>query len=346
MSDYLTSWGMYTWDMLVDSAFLLFIGFFLAGIMRAFITPTAMQSLFGKSQFAQIFRASLIGIPLPLCSCSVLPVAVQLNSSGLSKPGTVSFLISTPETGADSIALSYKLLGPFYAVIRPIVALVIAVISGLMTKLFASKGTSTLLALNTATPRAIHMSLRQRLIDGQNYVVKDVIPELAYYLFWGYLLAGLAAALIPADLVQSGLPGWLQYLAVIIVSLPVYVCATSSTPLAAVLLSIGVLPGAVLVFLTVGPATNLTSLMVQKKLLGLRGMLVMTISVVISSIICGILIDTLMSDWAALPSSISAMSHLEQGSVIEILAALALALIMLYYSGKRLAKKAAKLFSK
>lgn len=346
MPDFIQSWYQLTWDMLVDSALLLFIGFFLAGILRSFITPAAMKSLFGKSQFAQIFRASLLGIPLPLCSCSVLPVAVQLKSSGLSRPGTVSFLISTPETGADSIALSYKLLGPFYAIIRPVVALVIASLSGLMTRLFAATGQSTLLALNTAPPTSSQKSLKGRIIDGQKYVLKDVIPELAYYLFWGYLLAGLAAALIPSDIVQGGVAGWIQYLTVIVVSLPVYVCATSSTPLAAVLLSIGVLPGAVMAFLTVGPATNLTSLMVQKKLLGTRGMLTMTISVVIASILCGIIIDTLLSQWAAVPFSLIDAAHAEQGNFIDITAALALTAIMLYYTGRRLSKKVVKLISK
>lgn len=346
MTEFLQSWIGHTWMMLVDSALLLFFGFFLSGLLRTFITPSAMQSLFGKSQVAQIFRASLLGIPLPLCSCSVLPVAVQLKSSGLSRPGTASFLISTPETGADSIALSYKLLSPFYAVVRPVAALIIATFSGFMMKLFAPTGQSSLLALNTSLSATTDTSIYRRFIDGQKYVLKDIIPELAYYLFWGYLLAGLAAAVIPADIVQSGVSGWIQYLSVILIGLPVYVCATSSTPLAAVLLSVGILPGAVLVFLTVGPATNLTSLMVQKQLLGLRGMLVMTASVVVSAIICGVLIDLFFFDWAALPMSFTETTLSEHGNIFEVIAALALTVLMLYYTVRRLSKKAAKLMSK
>ncbi len=342
MIDLLNSWVSLTWGMLVDSALLLFFGFFLAGLMRSFITPEAMGSLFGKSHFSQIFRSSLLGIPLPLCSCSVLPVAVQLRSAGLSRPGTVSFLISTPETGADSIALSYKLLGPFYAIIRPVAALIVALASGLTSKLFAPAGQSNLLALNTSNPIDTRKGFKRRILDGQLYIIKGVIPELAYYLFWGYVLAGLAAALVPADVVRSGVDGWIQYASVILVSLPVYVCATSSTPLAAVLLSVGVLPGAVLVFLMVGPATNLTSLMVQKQILGLKGTLVMTLTVVIMSIICGVCIDMFLADYAILPFQTSESTSHDQSNLIDMIFAVALLAIMLYYTLKRLIKKITK----
>ena len=335
MGEFLSRWLALTWDMLLDSALLLFVGFFLAGVMRAFITPTVLSRLFGKSSFVQVFTASLIGIPLPLCSCSVLPVAVQLRHSGLSRPGTVSFLISTPETGADSIALSYKLLGPFYAVARPIAALITAMISGLIARFVSGSGPSNLLALNMAPPTMSNAGFIKRLTEGQNYIIKDVIPSLAYYLFWGYLLAGLAAAIVPSDIVQSGVAGWLQYAAVILVSLPVYVCATSSTPLAAVLLSVGVLPGAVLTFLLVGPATNLTSLVVQKQILGLKGTIIMTASIVISAVGIGVCIDTFLRDLVVVPFRIIEGGVLIAAHWYDIGAAAILAIIMLYYTGKK-----------
>lgn len=296
MLDFLYDWFELIWDMIARSALLLLVGFFLAGIIRALITPNVMKSLFGRKPLSQIFRSSLIGIPLPLCSCSVLPVADQLRRSGLSKPGTVSFLISTPETGVDSIALSYRLLGPYFAIIRPIAALITAFISGLVSWMFGredAKSTKLEIPLINETKQG---KLFERLKDGQKYVVRSVYPELAYYLFWGFLLAGFAAAVIPSDLVRDNVAVWLQYLAVIAVSLPVYVCATSSTPLAVILLSLGVTPGAVLIFLLIGPATNMTSLVVQKKILGLRGMILMTVSIVLSSLVLGILIDLFEKD--------------------------------------------------
>ena len=134
MREFVTSWATLTWDMIYESALLLLFGFILAGIIRALVTPSALTSIFGRSRSKQIFTASLLGVPLPLCSCSVLPVAAQLRRSGLSREGTISFLISTPETGADSIALSVRLLGPVFAVVRPIAALITAVFSGFVTR--------------------------------------------------------------------------------------------------------------------------------------------------------------------------------------------------------------------
>ncbi len=295
MPEFLTDWARLTWNMIYESSLLLLLGFMLAGIIRALITPSALNSFFGRGRFTQIFTASLIGVPLPLCSCSVLPVAAQLRRSGLSREGTVSFLISTPETGVDSIALSYRLLGPVFAIIRPLAALFTALVSGMVTRVLMPEDTShselPLMPQSSETGPKLHT----RLWEGQVYVATDMLPELSYYLFWGYLLAGLAAAAIPADLLQSGLASWMQYAGVILVSLPVYVCATSSTPLAAVLLSLGIMPGAVLTFMLVGPATNLTSLMVQKKILGLKGTVIMTASIIFCAVVCGLLVDNFLA---------------------------------------------------
>jgi uncharacterized membrane protein YraQ (UPF0718 family) len=342
MQDFLTSWAALTWNMIHESALLLLFGFVLAGIIRALITPTVLKSFFGKSRFSQIFTASVVGVPLPLCSCSVLPVAAQLRRSGLSREGTVSFLISTPETGADSIALSYKLLGPVFVIARPIAALITAIFSGLMAAVFLP-GDGVQQELQTL-PETSKQSANflSRLWEGQVYVWTDVFPELAYYLFWGYLLAGVAAALIPADLLQTGLSSWIQYLAVIAVSLPVYVCATSSTPLAAVLLSLGILPGAVLTFLLVGPATNLTSLVVQKRILGLKGTAIMTASVILCAVVCGVALDYFLGDKIA--SIHPVVTEIKEHGLVwyDFAGALLLSFFMAYYTGRHYYKKVKK----
>jgi len=337
MADFFVRWLTYTWNMIHESALLLWLGFILAGIIRALIRPAALKSIFGRSRYLQIVTASLAGIPLPLCSCSVLPVAAQLRRSGLSREGTVSFLISTPETGADSIALSFKLLGPVFAVVRPVAALFTALISGLVTGFLAAnkKGLPEPLPMSAEQE---DKSLWHRLKEGQIYVFTDLAPELAYYLFWGYLLAGLAAALIPADLLRSGLSPWLQYIGVIVVSLPVYVCATSSTPLAAVLLTLGLLPGAVLTFMMVGPATNLTSLVVQKKILGLRGMIVMTISVVAGAVFCGLIFDYATGGVVAGFSPEVVAGRDEIPAWYDLIAAAILIFFMVYYTGRHYIK--------
>jgi uncharacterized membrane protein YraQ (UPF0718 family) len=341
MTDFLTDWTVYTWDMIYESGFLLLIGFILAGVIRALLTPTALTSFFGKGRFTQIFTASIIGVPLPLCSCSVLPVAAQLRRSGLSREGTVSFLISTPETGADSIALSVKLLGPIFAVVRPIAALFTALVSGLVT-LFLVKKNDTQINLPVIEPASQKKpGLISRLWEGQVYVVTDMIPELAYYLFWGYVLAGAAAALIPTDLLQSGLAPWLQYAGVIAVSLPVYVCATSSTPLAAVLMSLGILPGAVLTFLLVGPATNLTSLVVQKRILGLKVTVMMTASIIICAVICGVVMDRV---WGGAISGFSLGEDQGEGTPVwyDLAGAILLTFAMVFFTAKHYYKMVKK----
>lgn len=343
MADFPVAWLSLTWRMILESALMLLFGFVLAGIIRALLTPTSMKSLFGRGRLTQIVTASVIGVPLPLCSCSVLPVTAQLRKSGLSREGTVSFLISTPETGADSIALSYKLLGPFFAIVRPVAALVTAFAAGLVSYI-SSPAEKAIPVLQTFdNPGQSPKGLGARLWAGQKYVAGDILPDLAYYLFWGYLAAGAAAALIPGDILQSGLAPWLQYLGVIAVSLPVYVCATSSTPLAAVLLSLGIMPGAVLAFLLVGPATNLTSLVVQKRILGLRTTVTMTLVVIVCAIGLGIAVDYLAGDAAG---SVFRLNHAAEGEEpakwYDVVSAVALGALMLYYTGRHYFRKLRK----
>jgi len=345
MGDFILAWGNYTWEMIYESALLLLFGFALAGLIRALITPNVLTSIFGQGRFKQIFTASLVGVPLPLCSCSVLPVATQLYRSGLSREGTVSFLISTPESGVDSIALSFRLLGPIFAVARPVAAFFTAICSGLVTWLFLPENRDPAPAIRPVQTDTESAGLGRRLWGGQVYVMTDMLPELAYYLFWGYLMAGLAAALIPTDLLQAGLAVWIQYLAVIAVGLPVYVCATSSTPLAAVFLSLGVQPGAVLAFLLVGPATNLTSLVVQKRVLGLKGTILMTTSIVVCAVICGVILDYTLGD--SIRSSFTSFRGGEtEGGLAwyDLLAALALSSIMIYFTARHYYRKTRKRF--
>lgn len=347
MSNFIATWGGYTWDMIYESSLFLLFGFALAGLIRSLVTPSALTAIFGRGRIRQIFTASMVGVPLPLCSCSVLPVAAQLNRSGLSREGTVSFLISTPETGADSIALSVRLLGPIFAVVRPIAALIAAFISGMTAWIFIPDRMADPALAIAADPKSENRSFPRRLWEGQVYVWTDMVPELAYYLFWGYILAGLAAAVIPADLLHQGWPAWLQYLGVIVVSLPVYVCATSSTPLAAVFLTLGILPGAVLAFLLVGPATNLTALVVQKRILGLKGTVVMTISVIVTALICGIVLDHLFGESIGRTFRFHETGAEAERTVwYDLGAAILLSFLMAYYTSRHYYKKVQRKLSR
>ncbi len=344
---FIQEWLLIIWEMIVRSSLFLIVGFLLAGVIRALITPTMLQRIFGKGRVSQVFLASLAGIPLPLCSCSVLPVAAQLRRSGLSREGTMSFLISTPETGVDSIALSFRLLGPVFAIARPIAALLTAFVSGLIGLVALPKAAAAhvLPTVDNSPQSSQGRSFWNRIVEGQHYVMRDLVPELSYYLFWGFLLAGLAAALIPHDLLRAGVPAWSQYLGALIVGLPVYVCATSSTPMAAVLLGLGIAPGAVLTFLLVGPATNLTSLVVQKQILGLRGTVLMTAVVAAMSIILGIILDLTVGPSITGFADINATSP-EAHSLIDIISALVFIAVMMYFITRHYGKKITRFVSK
>jgi uncharacterized membrane protein YraQ (UPF0718 family) len=302
---FVSDWAEATWDMLVDSAFLFLIGLALAGLISVFLTSDIIARYARGGRFKSVLRASLVGVPLPLCSCSVLPVAAQLRQSGVSRAGTTAFLIATPESGADSIALTYSLTDPLLTIARPVSAFATAFAAGLIQKedhIPGPAGSATESCTdecgcqNAANPVSLRSSVAARIGSGIKYAFTDLIGDLAPYLLVGYVLAGLLDSILGAHLTE--LPsifktGPISYFGAILVGLPLYICATSSTPLAAVLLLHGFSPGAILVLLLVGPATNIASLVVVKRILGGPGTLRYLAAVVVVAIICGVICDNL-----------------------------------------------------
>lgn len=290
--------------MFLDSAFLLSVGLILAGVLHLFLNEKNLKRFLVGKKDAIVFKAALFGIPLPLCSCSVLPMAHQLRKSGLSPGGTASFLISTPETGVDSIFLTYSLTDPLLTIARPVAAFLTALTSGLLI----NRVDDPALPITEETPACSDCSCEadnpgknntgfiNKLISIFDYSCNSVLKDLAPYLFWGYLLAGIVAVIMGDN--SSWIPetlrnGWGGYLGAIVIGLPMYICATSSTPLAAVLLASGFSPGAILVFLLVGPATNLASLAVVSKILNRISFVLYLSTIVVVSVFCGIITDYL-----------------------------------------------------
>ena len=289
----------------MDSAFLLLVGLFLAGILHLALNERIVSRFLKRGGRSDIFRAALLGIPLPLCSCSVLPVAREFHKSGVSKEAVTSFLISTPETGIDSILLTYALTDPLLTVARPVTAFLTAATAGLFESMYPDAkqvrdtspdhGGDGCLCSSTAVV-ATDKSLPGRIWSGIRYAFTDLLADLAPYLFFGYVLAGLVAVVLGVDMldVPDALKtGWGGYVGAIVVGLPLYICATSSTPLAAALLSLGFSPGAILVFLIVGPATNVASLVVVSKILRGWSMVRYLISITVVAVVCGIVVDRL-----------------------------------------------------
>lgn len=296
----MTSWLTATWQVLSDSALYFLLGLTLAGLAWVFLNEKNLSRILGKNRNQTVLRAALIGVPLPLCSCSVLPVATQLRNSGLSKGGTMSFLIATPESSIDSVLLTYSLTDPLMTLARPITAFLTATVAGLVENHFDAKTVELTPAIEVeaacgccSTTPEIVVSWPKRVQAGLRHSFTTLIGDLAPYLMLGYILAGLAAVIFgsPVDFGAQG--GWLAYLAALVVGVPLYICATSSTPLAAVLLGAGFPPGAIMVFLMVGPATNLTTLTVAKKILGFGSTVRYIIIIVVISVISGLMLDAL-----------------------------------------------------
>ena len=316
MTEFANKWAAETWAMVLDSSPWLFGGFLLAGVVYVMIPVAVVTRHLGRSGFAGVVKAALFGIPLPLCSCSVIPVAASIRKQGASRGAFTSFLISTPETGVDSFAISYALLGPFLAIARPVAAFVTAIVAGMLVGADDADNKDSQLAAPhdccSATSSDSAKTVPGKFVTAIRYGLVDMIVDLAPWLVIGFALAGLASALIPAGFfeehVGTGLPAMLLML---VVGLPMYVCATSSTPIAAALIARGLSPGAALVFLLAGPATNLATMVVVSRDLGRRGLAIYLITIAVVAVISGIAVDAL---FPALPVSLATIPCCQEGA--------------------------------
>lgn len=280
----------------------LLLGLLIAGLMKAWLPSNALGKHLGSGNSA-IVKAALIGAPLPLCSCGVIPVATELRRSGASKPATASFLVSTPETGVDSITVSYALLGPFFAIYRPITAIFSAIFTGFIVA--TDKTDDTPAAQINKTKSCCGSGVKpkqqtniQKTWSGIHYAGTKLIDDLAKWLFIGLLFATVVKTFVSTDFLLQyghGLPAMLM---VIAISIPMYICATASTPIAAGLIMAGISPGTALVFMMAGPATNISTLGVIKKEMGLSTLIRYLFGISICAIGFGFLLDALIEYWS------------------------------------------------
>ncbi|OQX19777.1 MAG: hypothetical protein BWK76_03460 [Desulfobulbaceae bacterium A2] len=284
-----------SWGLLLQSAPFVLLGLIMAGLLKAFVPPAMVLAHLGQGRVWSVIKATLVGIPLPLCSCGVLPTAVSLGKQGANRGAVAAFLIATPETGVDSIAASLALLDPLLALARPVAALASAMAAGLTENFWYWQPPVQL----SPQPRPIPMtlpprplSLHQRLLQGLRYALGEVWSDIAVWFLCGLLIAGVISALLPAGLLANTLGGGLApMLLMLAAGIPLYICATASTPVAAALILKGLSPGAALVFLLVGPATNLASLTLLWNLWG--GAATLRYLAVLSgmALLCGLALD-------------------------------------------------------
>jgi len=284
------------WAILYEAGFYVVFGLAAAGLIHLFVSREWMVRTLGGRGFGSVVRAALVGAPLPLCSCSVLPAACALRGKGAGRGATVSFLISAPETGLDSIAMTWALMGPVMAIVRPAAAVLTAMTAGFFETLRDRRMPPAEVAAPACTicnsDDCEHVPRRSRWGRFWTFVLYDMGDDLGPSLALGLALAGVVGALVPEGFFERYLGGpWASMLVMLAVGLPLYVCATASTPLAAVLLMKGLNPGAALVFLLVGPATNVATVLVVARMLGKVSAVLYVGTIAAMSLVCGAAVD-------------------------------------------------------
>ncbi len=286
----------------------LMLGFLFAGILYAWFPTQKMVKYLGKNNSASVFNAALLGVPLPLCSCGVIPTGISFYRNGASKGSAVAFLISTPQTGVDSIMVTWSLLGWPLAILRPVIALITGMLGGILTNFSVNRSNKT-----NPPEQNIPVETDKKqvgLIGMLRYAFVDFLQDIVKWLTIGLLIAALMAVIIPEDFFLRYLSNdYLSMLIILLVSVPLYVCATGSVPIAAVLMMKGLSPGAALVFLMAGPATNAATISVIGSALGRKTMFTYLFSIISGALFFGILINEF------LPRDLfmNAMSHIHTG---------------------------------
>jgi uncharacterized membrane protein YraQ (UPF0718 family) len=335
-----------SWHLLLEASVYILFGMLVGGLLKVFLNPSFVADHLGKGKFSSVIKAALFGIPIPLCSCGVLPAAASLKKQGANNGATTAFLISTPESGVDSMAITYALLDPIMTVARPVSAFVTAVAAGITENLLQTqKEKDWEKVIDRSCPidnccdgnecppeeHAKHHTFIEKLWSGLKFAVDDLWGDLAGWFFAGLLLAGVISAIIPQELMVQYLGGGLHsMLIMLLVGIPMYICATASTPVAAALILKGVSPGAALVFLLVGPATNVTSLSVLFGLLGKRATAIYLIMLSLFAVLSGLVVDMIYNGLGVSASAIAGQA----GEVIPYWLQFAGALIVILLSIK------------
>ncbi|MBN1232447.1 MAG: SO_0444 family Cu/Zn efflux transporter [Candidatus Coatesbacteria bacterium] len=289
--------SMESWNVLTEMSPYLLFGFLVAGILYVFISQEKVEKHLGGKGIIPIILASLLGVPLPLCSCGVIPVSASLRKNGASKAATTSFLLSTPQTGIDSILVTYGMLGGLFAVYRPLVAFLSGIFGGLIVRFFDKKTDDLPMQVeinNCCENGSCNIEARKKnnLLEALKYGFIVLPGDIGRAMLIGIILAGIISTIVPDDYF-SGLfkNDFLTMIIMMLVGIPVYVCATASVPIAASLIIKGISPGAALVFLMTGPATNAAAISTIWKIMGKRVVVIYLASVAAFSMIAGTILN-------------------------------------------------------
>lgn len=317
----------------------LLLGFLFAGIMHVFIPSVVYSRYLSGHNFRSVFYAALFGVPLPLCSCGVLPTAMGLRKEGASKGATISFLIATPETGVDSIAATYSLMGLPFAIVRPVMAFFTSLLAGSVVNTFDKDDTTPVMNNETEESHCHchhntdmkELSFVDKIKEALRYAFIDMMEDIGKWLVVGLVVAALITIYVPDEFFEVFKNNTLlSMLLVLCIAIPMYICATGSIPIAVALIMKGLTPGAALVLLMAGPACNVASLLVINKFLGRRTLLLYLCSIILGAIAAGFIIDQLPTEWFLPTLMKTADCHEAEGySWFNVICTIILAVLLL-----------------
>ncbi len=298
------------------SPFLL-LGFLISGLLHVYVPRTLYTKFLQKKGFKSVIGAALLGVPLPLCSCGVIPTAISLKKEGASDGSTVAFLVGTPQTGVDSILATYSLLGLPFAIIRPVAAFFVAIFSGILvdksknnTPIANNKNSNIVCGCGCAHSHD-QKPKKKSIWNALKYGYIDMMQDFGKWLIIGLLIAAAITAFIPDSIFTLFKDYYfLNILLILLISAPMYICATGSIPIALSLMLKGISPGAAFILLMAGPATNFASLFILHKEIGMQKTLIYLLSITIGAIVCALIIDFVFpQEWFSSISALSICGH-------------------------------------
>lgn len=325
------------WETYLEMAPYLVLGLIFAGVLHIFVKKSFVEDHLGKPGIMSVIKASVLGVPLPLCSCGVVPTALSLKSHNASNGAVVSFLVSTPQTGVDSIVATYGLMGPFFALFRPIAAFIMGIFGGFLTMLFGEVRPSDKMihpsevsgvdnsvctpgeSCSSSAAVAVELkSFREKVVSLFKYGFGDFLHGISTYILLGIVISGVITYFLPDDFFTQYVGNqWVEMLLMVLGGVPLYICSTGSIPIALSLMMKGLSPGAAFVFLAVGPATNAATITVVKSKLGTKVTLIYLASMIISSMFAGWLLNSMKLGDLISHSLMSAHVHHESTSLMD-----------------------------
>lgn len=319
--------------LLVSSPYLIF-GLLISGLIHQLVPMSKVKKWLGPEKFSSVLKAALIGVPLPLCSCSVIPTAVTIKKSGASNAATSAFLISTPESGIDSISITYGLMDLPMTIIRPVAAFFSAFFAGVLQFKFndfeyiEDKNEKKTCCSKSGGAKPSEKPSGLELFKGVfKYGFGKLIDDISWWLTIGILLGALIEFIVPDNFFTN--MGMIENrLMILLIGVPLYICASASTPIAVSLILKGLSPGSALLLLLVGPATNISNIAVLQKYIGRKGVIINVFSIVFVALVFSFITDWIYTDFFTLKLSEVLTDHNHGGQWWQIGSSLILVVLL------------------